>query len=124
MDARQQPLLTFAAVEPVFEGSKTVRFTRRLLDALARASANAGAVSIAARVARLAADRPSEVLSRVAWLIAIAAMTHIAMLLLVERYHFPNRAALVLPTAIAVVALVVVRLSDDIGRALADRHYR
>jgi hypothetical protein len=124
VDARREPLLTFAAIEPVVEGSRAVRFAGRILDALARASFDAGAVAIAARLARLGAKRPAEVMARAAWLIAIAAMTHIAMLLFVERYHFPNRAALILPILIAVIGLVVVRLSDHIGRALVDRHHR
>ena len=124
VDVRREPPLTFEAIEPVLVQSRAFRFARRLLDGLASAADGAATIALAARAGRLGAGEPAGVLANAAWLTAVAAITHIAMLLFVERYHFPSRASLILPTVVAVVAIAAVWLSSDVSRALEDRRRR
>ena len=124
MDVRREPPLTFEAIEPLLAQSRMISFVRRLLDRLASAADGAATVALAARAGRLGAGEPAGVMANAAWLTAIAAMTHIAMLLFVERYHFPSRASLILPAVVAAVAIDAVWLSSYISRALEDRRRR
>jgi hypothetical protein len=124
MDVRRESPLTFEAIEPVLVQSRVFRFVQRLSDRFASAADGAATVALAARAARLGADEPAGFVANAAWLTAVAAITHVAMLLFAERYHFPSRAALVLPGIIAVMALAIVWLRHDISRALADRRRR
>lgn len=125
MGVRRQAPLTFATLEPIVGRSRVGAFAGRALDALARAIAAAAVVALLSGVvARLRSDPPAVMVSRGAWLIAVAGLTHIAMLLFVERYHYPSRAALVLPGVIVVVALIAMRMGNNIARAIADRSQR
>jgi hypothetical protein len=60
-------------------------------------------------------------IAQCAWIVATAAATNLFMLLVVERYHFPRRTALILPALVAVVAIVVYAFSADIARAVEDK---
>lgn len=123
VDSRKPPL-TFAAVAPVVAGSRIANFLGRGFDFIARAAAEARVSALAARVARVQHDEPGAAVAAGAWVIAIAALTHIAMLLLVERYQFPSRAALVMPAIIAAIALAAIPLSAHIARAMTDRRHQ
>jgi hypothetical protein len=60
-------------------------------------------------------------IARTAMVIAIAAITNLLMLAVVERYHFPRRTALVFPLVIAVAALLAAAMSPEIARAARDK---
>jgi hypothetical protein len=124
VDVRREPPLTFDTIAPVLAQSRVFGFVGRLLDRLASAADGAATVALALRAVRLGGGDPARVFASAAWLTAIAAMTHIAMLLFVERYHFPSRAALVLPAVVAVLAIAAVWFTGDISRALEDRRRR
>jgi hypothetical protein len=123
IDSRKPPL-TFAAVAPVVAGSRIANFLGRALDFVARAAAEARISALAARVARVQQNEPAAAVAAGAWVIAMGALTHIAMLLVVERYQFPSRAALVMPAIIAAVALAAIPLSAHIARAMTDRRHQ
>jgi hypothetical protein len=70
---------------------------------------------------------PLDVQQRVAllgWAVAVGAVTHLVMLLAVEQYHFPRRATLVLPAAVAIVATLTAARSRDVARAISNRRRR
>lgn len=58
------------------------------------------------------------------WVIMVAAITHLAMLLLVERYPFPKPTALALPIVMALVGLLTWALNGTLARAMADKRDR
>jgi hypothetical protein len=121
---RREPLLTFDTFEPLLQDSRVVAWVRRLVDLLFRDAVDARIAMVPSRVTRMFPSTPAAVVAYGAWLIAVAALTHLMMLLFVERYHFPSRTALVLPIVTAVVALVAIPLSAGIARAIADRRDR
>ena len=116
----RKPPLTFAALEPVVRGSRVAASLQRLA-VPARVLEGARVAALATRAARLKAQPLDHLVRSAAWVVAIAALTHIAMLLFVERYHFPNRAALLMPVAAAVAAMAAIPLSGHLARAMMDR---
>jgi hypothetical protein len=117
---KKQPL-TFAALAPLAADSRVARIVARGLDVLARATSDARIAAFVTRLSRSPGDEPGAAIGFGAWVIAVAALTHIAMLMVVERYHFPSRAALVLPAIVTVAAIVTMLLRRQIARAMTDR---
>lgn len=122
-DNRERPL-AFAALAPLAAESRVVGAIERMLAVLARAVSESRITAFRTRISRLQRDEPAAAVGGIAWLIAVASFTHIAMLLFVERYHFPSRAALVVPALVAVVALAAIPLRGQIAQAITDRRHQ
>jgi hypothetical protein len=118
---RRDAPLTYASVAPVVAGSRLAQ----LVHALWQRTDSALTDSALARWARAAAASAqatelSRLVSVSALVVLIAALTHLGMLLAVERYQFPRRTALLLPAFVAIVAALTWRSSDLVARAWSD----
>jgi hypothetical protein len=117
--------LTFNALAPVFRGSRVAASALsawRRFDTAVAQSRLAAATSEAH--AWMRAVTRATLVGYSAWVVATAAATHLFMLTVVERYHFPRPTALALPAAVMIVALGAGLLSADIARAVDDRRER
>jgi hypothetical protein len=120
--APRLPPLTFDMLEAAVQGSRLVAFGRRMVFALWHGiehSRAAAAVGSASRtwVSTSSADK----VALLAWTIGVAALTTLFMLVVVERYPFPRRTALLLPMLAVVLALLAWRWRAPIAHALEDR---
>jgi hypothetical protein len=118
---REAPL-TFEMIAPAVRESRIIRFAVsgwNAFDAAFRQSRLQTVVHEAQAIVRAAG--PGTLTAQCAWIVATAAATNLFMLLVVERYHFPRRTALILPALVAVLAIVAYVLSADIARAVEDK---
>ncbi len=116
------PLLTFEMVAPLVREGWMARGCQRLWrHAVTAATASRVAAFVSEAVARIKTLEPAVRVAQGAWMVAIAAVTNLVMLTVVEQYHFPRRTALVFPAVVAVAALLVFAMSPDIARAAADK---
>lgn len=116
------PLLTFDMVTPLVRDGWIARWCQWLWrHVVTAAAASQVAASLSRAAARIRSLEPAVRVAQGAWMVAIAAVTNLLMLTVVERYHFPRRTALVLPAIVAVAALLVFAASPEIARAAADK---
>ena len=121
-DQPRAPLLTFAMVAPSVRGAWIGRWSQRLwIRIVAAATASRVAAEVSRALDRFRMLAPAARIAQCAWLVAIAALTNLMLLTVVEQYHFPRRTALVLPAVVAVAAVVVIVMSSGVARALADK---
>lgn len=120
--AVREPSITFEMLAPVAGTSRVALAIANAwgrLDAAARGSHTAAVVDDAC--ARLRALHPATIVRCAAIVVAVASITNISMLLVVERYSFPGHAVLFLPVVTGMVALVALVLSADIARGWLQR---
>lgn len=121
---REAPL-TFAAVAPVVSQSRLAGvIVRAWYGVMAAVIASRTAAELHRAAAAMREIPPAAAVRHGAAAVAIGAATHCLLLLFAEPYHYPSRAALLLPTVIASVAAVVAASSDSVARAITDRRNR
>jgi hypothetical protein len=119
------PLLTFSMVAPSVRDGWIGRFGQWLWRrTLTAATASRAAAALSGAIGRLQSFDLALRIALGAAVIAIAALTNLVMLTVVERYHFPRRTTLVLPVVIAVAALAVVAMKGEVARAAEDKRHK
>ena len=116
------PLLTFEMVVPPVRDGWIGRFGQWLWDGgVTAATTSRAATVISGALATIRALEPVARIAQGAAIAAIAAVTHLLLLTVVEQYHFPRRTALALPAVVVIAALLVFAMSSEIARAAADK---
>lgn len=119
------PPLSYAQVAPPLAGSGLGAVAASVWRGLSTTLDDSAAVGAWRRAMRLLRETSLDrVVGAAAWMLAVAALSHLALLLTVERYHFPRQTAMVVPVAVAIVALLAGLRSGEVARALADRFDR
>lgn len=117
---REAPL-TFAAVAPVVSQSYLARVIVRAWRGLMAAVIASRTAAEWQRTSRAMQEiSPAVAIRHGAAAVAIGAAMHCLLLLFAEQYHYPSRAALLLPVVIASVAALVAASSDSVARAVTD----
>jgi hypothetical protein len=116
------PLLTFDMVTPAIRQSWLATTVGRVWRPFDAAVAGSQSAAVVRNMAAWMSDRtPATRIALGAGMCAVAAVTHLVMLIVLERYHFPRRTALVLPALVAVAALIAAAMNVHIARAIEDK---
>lgn len=105
------------------EGSAVLRVARRLWHTADAALSTATVIAAAARVREALPTTESRLLAA-GYALAVAMVTHLALMKFAEPYAFPGYARYWLPAALLVFAVVLIALRMPIAAAWRDRQAR